>query len=80
MMQAVGLLVIWGFFPGALPRAGMSQAVGLCFDTDGQYPGVNASAWRPGERASAENVAVQVGHGFAGVRTVVEDEPKTGFR
>ncbi len=38
------------------------------------------STRRPGHVASAENVAVQVRHGFAAVRAVVDDEPVAAFQ
>jgi hypothetical protein len=33
----------------------------------------------PPERATAQDMAMQVGNGFPGVRTVVEDQAKAGF-
>ena len=41
---------------------------------------MNGSAGRPGEVATAEDVAVQVRHGFAAVRAVVDDEPVAAFQ
>lgn len=38
------------------------------------------STRRPGQATSAEDVAVQVRHGFAAVRTVVDDEPVTALQ
>src|ERR1019366_5181420 len=40
--------------------------------------GANSTRW-PGQVASAENVDVQVRHGFAAVRAVVDDEPVAAF-
>ena len=42
-------------------------------------PGANSTR-RPGHVASAENVDVQVRHGFAAVRAVVDDEPVAAFQ
>src|SRR5271169_4057783 len=44
----------------------------LCFGKISVGPN---STWRPGHVASAENVDVQVRHGFTAVRAIVDDEP-----
>ena len=36
---------------------------------------VGRSAWRPGERAASEDMAVEMGDRFARVRAIVDDQP-----